>query len=262
MLQYIPFETIKLGPIPIQVWGLFVVLGFGAGILFSYFRAKKIYSESVSSGVEKRSREITEHIFNLGFWALLGGIVGSRVMFIFYDFKYFLENPLNIFKVWHGGMAIYGGVLLAMLFCYLYIRKHKLNFWQLSDLLAPGLALGLVVGRIGCFLIHDHIGYVMKILRFWGINYFGEIRHEIALYLILSNFLLFLALLILQKFIKKQGQLFLVFLLWYSIARLLIDSLRDFEVRYYNLMISQWIAIVVIIVAIIYLFKRQRAKNN
>lgn len=247
MFSYYPLETIKLGPIPIQVWGLLVALGFLVGTLFSYFRAKakKIHPD---------------HILDLAFWSLLGGILGSRLLFVFGNLKYFLGNPLEIFSLWHGGMSIFGGILLAILFDFLYIKRKKMNFWQLADLISPGLALGLAIGRIGCFLIHDHIGIVMKKPHFWGINYFGEIRHEISLYLILSNFLLFLAILILQKYLKKRGQLFLVFLLWYSIARLILDNLRDFEVRYYGLMISQWIAIAVIIIVVVYFLKKQYKK--
>lgn len=248
MISYTPFETIHLGPVLIQVWGLSVTLGFGIGILLSYFRAKKANINP-------------DHILNLAFWSFLGGILGSRLLFVFGDLKYFLRNPLEIFALWHGGMSIFGGILLAILFNLLYIKRKKLNFWQLADLVSPGLALGLAIGRIGCFLIHDHIGKVMQKPYFWGMNYFGEIRHEIALYLILSNFLLFLVLMILSRYIKKEGVLFLIFLLWYSLARLSIDSLRDFEIRYYGLMVSQWISIFLIL-AVLYLFVRKFILKN
>ncbi|MEW6407606.1 MAG: prolipoprotein diacylglyceryl transferase [Patescibacteria group bacterium] len=247
MIQYTPLEIIHLGSIPIQTWGLLVALGFLVGTLFSYFRAKKANINP-------------DHILNLAFWSLLGGILGSRLLFVFGDLKYFLENPLEIFSLWHGGMSIFGGVLLAILFDLLYIKRKKLNFWQLADLVSPGFALGLAIGRAGCFLIHDHIGKVMQKPYFWGINYFGEIRHEVALYLILSNFLLFLVLLALPRYIRKEGLLFLIFLLWYSIARFFIDSLRDFEVRYYDLMISQWIAIVIVVLVVVCFLKNRLKK--
>lgn len=243
MLSYFPLETINLGFFSIKTWGVFVALGFGGGLLFTYFHVKKL------------KQEYRAHLLNLGFWALLGGISGSRLLFILGDLKYFFENPKEIFQLWHGGMSIFGGILLAIFFCYLYIKKHKLNFWQIGDLLSPGLALGLAIGRIGCFLIHDHLGVVMKTPRPWGINYFGEVRHEISLYLILSNFLLFLGTWIFSRYIKKEGVLFLIFLLWYGGSRLLIDSLRDFETRYYGLMISQWLALAIIIFVLGYLGK-------
>lgn len=251
MISYFPIETVYLGPVPIRVWGLFVALGFLAGILLSRFLAKK-------------DKALQRHIINLGFWSFLGGIVGSRLLFILTDLKYFFNNPVEIFQIWHGGMSILGGLLLAIFFGFLYVRRHRLNFWKLGDLMAPGLALGLVVGRIGCFLIHDHIGKIMTTPRFWGVNYFGEIRHENALYLIISNALMFVFLLILRHFTKKEGMVFLGFLAWYSLARLCLDFFRDFEVKYLNLTDAQWFSIAILTFLFLYLLflnSKRKAQN-
>ena len=253
MISYFPIEIIHLGPIPIRAWGLLVALGFLVGILFSRFLARK-------------DKNLQEHIVNLGLWSLLGGIFGSRLLFILTDFKYFLNNPIEIFQIWNGGMSIVGGLILAILFNYLYIQKHKLNFWKLGDLIAPGLALGLAIGRVGCFLIHDHVGTVMAVPHFWGINFEGQIRHENALYLILSNALMFVFLLILRHFAKKEGMVFLGFLAWYSLARISLDFFRDFEVKYFNLTDAQWLSIGIILFAFFYLIflklKMQSSKRK
>ena len=247
MIPYLLFEKIDLGPISIQVWGLFVVLAFCFALFIAYHEAKRL---KISS----------RHIFNLGAYSLLGALVGARLFYVAVHWNFYYRNFLDIFKIWQGGLILYGGAIFAFLIDLMYIRKHKLNFWQIADLAAPAVAFGLFVGRIGCFAIHDHLGKVMDRPWPWGINYFGEIRHETALYSALNGLLMFLGMWMIRKRIKKEGVLFLIFLVWYSVARFIIDAFRDFDIRVWGLTGSQYISIILFLVAaylLLFRFKRK-----
>lgn len=243
MIPYKPIETINLGFLSLKVWGFMVALGFLAGFLLAIFEAKR---KNIKS----------DHIFNLGFYSLFGGIVGSRLLYVIFDWKYYSVNFWESFKIWQGGMVFHGGFFLAFLLDYIYIKRKKLNFWQIADLIVPCLALGIFIGRIGCFLIHDHLGITMKNPHFWAINYFNQPRHEIGMYLSLNGLLMFLFFWFIRKRIKKVGLLFCLFLLWYSLVRFFVDYLRDFEIRYLGLMPVQYISIIVFLFVLCLIFKK------
>lgn len=243
MIPYKIFETISLGPIKIQVWGFMVALAF----LFALFLGL----------VEAQRKKIKQnHILNLTFYLLLGGILGGRLSFVIVHLDFYSKNFWEIFKIWEGGMIFYGGALLAFFFGFLYVRKHRLSFWQIADLVAPSLALGIFIGRIGCFLIHDHLGKIMKHPLFFGINYFGEIRHEPALYELASALLIFLVLWLIRKKIKKEGLLFIIFLLSYSGARFFIDYFRELDLRFFWLTGSQYLSSILFFIGLWFLRKK------
>jgi phosphatidylglycerol:prolipoprotein diacylglycerol transferase len=249
MIPYKIFETIPLGPFKIQVWGLMVALAFLSAFFLAIAEAKR----------KKINRD---HVINLTFYLLLGGILGGRLSFVLVHLDFYLKNFWEIFKIWQGGMIFYGGALLAFLFGFLYIKKHRLNFWQIADLTAPSLALGLFVGRIGCFLIHDHLGKTMKHPMFFGIDYFGEVRHEPALYELVFGLLMFLVLWFIRKRIKKEGLLFLIFLFSYSVVRFFIDYFREFDERLLGLTGSQYVSLVLFFLALWFLLFKFRTVHK
>ena len=149
--------------------------------------------------------------------------------------------------------------MLALVFSALYIKIKKLNFWQIADLLVPGMALGNFFGRLGCLAIHDHIGTITAMP--WGMEYFGEVRHEPMIYEALSSLAMFFFFLWWRKRLKYQGLLFLTFLVWYSAARLLFDFFRSDDLpfsdaRYFGLTAAQHLSVLIIII-VIYIFWRK-----
>ena len=92
-----------------------------------------------------------EQMANLFFYILLAGTVGARLFYVLVEEPHLISTPLEIFKIWQGGLVYYGGLIGALLMGIGYCFKHRLSFFKVVDVFAPGLALGHVFGRIGCF---------------------------------------------------------------------------------------------------------------
>ncbi len=120
--------------------------------------------------IRRLSRTIspdTKHITNATLYSLIGGIVGARLFYIFHHFQDFKEDPASAFALWHGGMEFYGGVILAIIIIFFYLLFHKLPIHRYLDILAMGLMLALVFGRVGCLLNGCCYGKPTKLP--WGI---------------------------------------------------------------------------------------------
>ncbi len=234
MIPFFSYNQIQIGPITLYPWGFFIGLAFLVGYLLSLNQAKK-------QGIEEKK------IFWLFIWIFIGIMVGSRLFYILQFPKRFLDNPIDIFKFSAGGLMLAGGLIGALILGGLYLKKAKLNFLKTADILAPAIALGIFIGRIGCFLINDHQGGITKLP--WAIQWAdGSLRHPIALYLSLNGLILFFVLWKLRKKLTKPGQLFFVFLIWYAISRFSLDFLRASDTvladpHYWGLTISQWLGL-------------------
>jgi phosphatidylglycerol:prolipoprotein diacylglycerol transferase len=246
MIPYKPIETISLGPITIRTWGLMVALGFLAALLVGVYEAK-------------RKKINVDHIYSICLYAIIFGLLGGRLFYVAAHLDHYRQNPLSVLKIWEGGMVFYGGFLAASLAICLYIRKHKLDIWKIADIVALSLGVGIFFGRIGCYLIGDHMGKITDF--FLGVTYFGEIRHNTALYSSLAGLVIFLILWFLKNRIRISGVLFIIFIFWYSVTRFFIDQFRDFDIRLYGLTGSQFLSIIVFFVAIYLLRYRLESKK-
>jgi phosphatidylglycerol:prolipoprotein diacylglycerol transferase len=123
----------------VKSYGLMMVIGFLACV----------------SLIRHLSRDFTpnpQHITNAALYSLIGGVVGARLFFVIHYFDKFRSNPLDVFAIWHGGLELAGGVVAAIIVILLYMRYYRLPIRRYLDVLAIGLMLALVFGRIGCFL--------------------------------------------------------------------------------------------------------------
>ena len=252
MIPYIFIDEIKIGFLTLHFWGIMVSLGFIVSIFVnSYFAKKRGFSK--------------EHIFDLSFWIIICSLLGGRLFhIIFYDLGYYLNAPIEIFKIWNGGMSVTGGFLGAFIAGFFYFRKHDLKFLEVVDNYVFALPLGLAIGRIGCAFIHDHPG--IETTFFLGVNYPSGIRHDLGLYLSLYNFAIFLSFLVICRKYKKRGILFISYLFLYGIGRFLLDFLRTWDEpmsdsRYFMLTPAQYFSIVIVCVAI-FLFFRLKNKTD
>jgi len=234
-MPYFSYTQIQLGPIILQTWGLFLGLAFLIGYLIVLKQAQK-------HNIEQKK------IVWLTFFLFLSGILGARLAYVL---QYNIDLS-KFFYVWEGGLAFHGGLLGALIIGWIYVKKTKLNFWQIVDILVPVIALGIFIGRIGCSLINDHQGIITSLP--WAIKWpDGTFRHPVAEYLALNGLIMFFVLSFLQERLKKTGQLFIIFLAWYSLARFSLDFIRVGDPYYWGLTASQWISLFILIYVIIYI---------
>ncbi|MFC1617899.1 prolipoprotein diacylglyceryl transferase [Patescibacteria group bacterium] len=255
MLPYGPITEFAIGSFKIQSWGLMVALGFLVGIWLIMYQAKK-------EGYKR------EKLLDLILVIFISAIIGSRVFYVFLFWSEFSGNWLDAFKVWQGGMVFYGGFIFAILGWIVYAKVKKLNFWKLADWGAPALALGLAIGRIGCHLIRDHIGIPTTLP--WGVEFEGVIRHETAMYSVLANLIIFLLLWFwLRKLKLPTGYLFAIYLIWYSVTRIIIDFLRAYDLSHADprffasgdfggMTISQIISLGIVAICLFFLYRLKK----
>jgi len=146
----------SIGEFHLRSYGLMIALGIIAGTLIARNLAKK---EGLDSDL----------VMDFVLYAVIFGIMGARVWEVVFSWSNFADNPLSALKFWNGGMSIQGAVAGGLIFTLWFIRRHKLDFWQFADVLAPGLILGQAIGRIGCFLNGDAYGIPAK--SWFGVVY-------------------------------------------------------------------------------------------
>lgn len=253
MIPYFTVTTWHLGPIPIHAWGLLVSLGILAGAYASAWLAKKRNQKPAV-------------IWDLTTWVILGAFVMARVFHVaFYNFEYYAADPAKIFTIWEGGWSIMGGFVGAVIAGVWYLKHKKVNVWEYADTAIFGLPLGLFIGRLGCFLIHDHPGKVTNF--FLGVQYpDGLVRHDLGLYLSLVGLDLFLGYLLLLKIRIKTGTFIILFLLWYGLVRFALDFLRAtdgaiVDARYWGLTPAQYGSLFMIGLGITFLLKKKKASE-
>jgi len=147
----IPFIHVTL-----KSYGLMMVIGFLAAVYL----------------IRRLSRNITpdpQLITNAALYSLIGGVVGARLFYVIHYFEHFKENPASVFAIWHGGLELLGGVILAITIILFYLLYHKLPVRQYLDILAIALMLALVFGRIGCLLNGCCFGKPTELP--WGIRF-------------------------------------------------------------------------------------------
>lgn len=241
----------EIGFLTLRSYGLMMALGFAAGIALSVSLNRK----------EKRPDEL---ILDLSVWIMFGAIAGARALYVLVEPEQFVGLPWwEKVAVWKGGLVYYGGLIGAALTAYVWLRKYKQPIWLVADCLAPGLALGQVFGRIGCFLNGCCYGRVSEAhgLVFPSIGdnqpHLPVQLYEAAFVLVLAGFLAWF-----KPRRSYPGQVFVLYILLYSIGRFILEIFRGDAER--GVLISnslspgQWISIVGVIFAIGMQFYKSR----
>lgn len=258
---------ISIGPINIYWYGLFIIMGIITGLLItiklvSYYNLNK------------------NTIIDLAFWLILGGIVGARIYHIFLEFSYYLINPLNIFKIWQGGLAIHGSLIAGILIIWFYAKKIKINFWLLASVIVPGLTLAQAIGRWGNYFNQELFGLPTDLP--WGIpiNFLNrpteylsfEYFHPTFLYESVGSLVIFLILISIHAWIiKKSGQksialyalCVIYYAILYSILRFSLEFIRiDKTPITLGLRWPQIISLLIIIISTFTLLKNKKNYVN
>lgn len=252
--------TIDLGFISIHYYSLFIFLGIIIGGQLVIKEAKKFgFTE--------------DFIVNLLFGAILIGIIGARLYFVLFNFDYYIANPLEIFAVWNGGLAIHGGIIFALIFIIVYLKTKNINILLVLDCIVVGLIIGQAIGRWGNFFNGEAHGptttlahlqdihlpeFIINGMNIGGTYYIPTFFFE-SLWCLIG----FIVLLIFRRLRKnKIGMLTSIYLVWYGIGRFFIEGLRTDSLMLFNLKAAQFVSLFMIISGIIlFIICLKKSKN-
>jgi len=240
----------EFGPIAIHAYGVFITAACLAGMGWAMREARL-------RGL------VHELVPKVCFSALIGAILGARLLYVLIDLKHFAANPLEIFAFWNGGLVFSGGFLLGSLFGCWRLRNEG-NILEWLDCFAPGVALGQAIGRIGCFMAGCCYG--SKTFVPWAVTFTDPERlaplyqplHPSQLYHSLAGLLTFGILILTKRKLATPGKLTGLFLVLFSSFRISIEFFRaDYRGDFGVLSATQFIAAALLLPGLFLLFHKQ-----
>ena len=214
---------LKIGKISIFSYGFCIAVGFVVAIALAKKEARRVNADP-------------DAIMDLSFYIILAALIGSRLFYVVTTPETFLSDPLEIFKIWNGGLVFYGGFIFALITALAYMFKKQMNVWQTADILAPVVPLGQFFGRIGCFLAGCCFGKVCDLP--WAVTFAhpeslaptGIPLHPSQLYHAAGNLMIFLFLWCYRKHKVYNGQLLWLYVTIYGAVRAFLEIFRgDFR---------------------------------
>ncbi len=249
----------ELGPITVYTYGVLLAAAYLLGLKFAMVRAKAIGLDAV-------------RVLDLGIYIIISALVGAKLLLLITDFRSFRADPRELLTLARSGGVFYGGLILAVIVALWYIRRAGLPLWTTCDVFAPGIALGHVVGRFGCFFAGCCYGKPTTLP--WGITFtdpfaaanvgtpLGVHLHPTQLYEAGAEGLILLGLLLTEKKGKPYpGRTFWLYILLYAVSRFIIEYFRGDERGTVGIFsTSQFISLVLAPLAIGMLVYLARAK--
>jgi phosphatidylglycerol:prolipoprotein diacylglycerol transferase len=244
----------SFGNFKIFSYGLFVALAFIISMYYLSYSLNKLKSKIFSQ----------EKLYSFFVYLFFFGILGARAFYILINLKEYIVSPLDIFKVWQGGLVYYGGFIAVVVFSIIYCKVRNIQVLFLGDFFSPALALGHAIGRIGCFFAGCCYGKETNMP--WGVVFkdkeslaiLGEHLHPTQIYESLGNLFIFFILLFYMKKERKVGNVFAVYLILYAILRFVVECFRgdDRGLYYFQLSISQNISIILVVIGVFIICKK------
>lgn len=204
-----------------------------------------------------------EDIFNLSIYLIPICIISARIYYVVFNLQYFLREPIQIFNIRSGGLAIYGGIIGGVITTIIYCKKHKIDILNMLDYIVPTLALGQAIGRWGNFINVEAYGEETSNFLRMGIIENGVYKevHPAFLYESIATLLIFFILIILQKKREYKGQVTYIYLILYSFVRIFIEGIRCDSLMFLNVRISQILSVVIFVTfCIVLLYKNKKSK--
>jgi len=249
----------KFGPIEVRFYGLMYVVAIIVG---SYL---------IKREVRRKGINLTEdQVLNFIIWTVIGGVVGARVYYVIFNPGYYLSYPLEIPALWHGGLAIHGGLIGGFCAAWLYLRSREVRFWRMADAVAPILILGQAFGRFGNFMNGDAHGRPTRLP--WGIVFPPESiagsefpdtpLHPTMLYELFLNLGIFSILwFVLRKGGRKDGFVFASYIVMYSASRLFVEHFRADSLMLGPLRAAQLVSVLLALTVLGVIFKKRLWKR-
>ena len=230
-----PIREFSIGPMHIHMYGLVIALGLICAALYASRRAKEF-------GLTQ------DHILDGVLWVTPFAILCARAYYCVFQWEMYRENPISVLYIWEGGLAIYGGVLGAILGVIVFCKKRKISLWATLDVVALGFLIGQSAGRWGNFFNREAFGGVTDCFLRMGlyntVTGVVEYHHPTFLYESVWNLVGFAALHFLSKRRQYDGQVALGYAAWYGLGRAVIEGLRtdSLYITGTNIRVSQLLA--------------------
>ena len=249
--------TLNINPVAFMIgskeifwYALIILTGFFAGFGFVYATCEK-------RGVKK------DNAWDIAFYGLISGIIGARIYYVLFALDE-MKTFWDVFKIWNGGLAIYGGIIAAFISTFVYCKIKKIKVLNAYDVCVPGLFIGQAIGRFGNFVNAEVYG--KKTALPWGMSINGsDMVHPVFLYESLWNVVGLILIIAFRDNKKTDGQVACFYVFWYSLGRFFLEGMRDTKYILYAipnvLGISQIIAIIGTVGAVVVFVILQR-KNS
>jgi phosphatidylglycerol:prolipoprotein diacylglycerol transferase len=215
---------VELGPITIYSYGVLLAAAYLAGLWLATARAR-------AAGLD------ASKVLDLGIWVIIAALVGAKALLLVVDFRHFTSSWQEFLTLLRSGGVFYGGLIAAIVVCIYLLRKHRLPLWQSADLFAPGIALGYMVGRLGCLLAGCCYGKATDVP--WAVTFTDPVAnlnvgtplnaplHPTQLYESAAGLVILVVLLALERRGRRyHGRTFWTFVLLYSVSRFVIEFFR------------------------------------
>lgn len=197
--------------VDIAWYGLLIAIGMMLGVLLAVKRAKNI-------GVTE------EVVYDIALWSIPAGVLGARIYYVIFNLDYYSSDWSRILQFRQGGLAIHGGIIVGFIVGYLICQKNKVNFLSMADVAAPSMILGQAIGRWGNYFNQEAYGRPTELP--WAIMIDGVNVHPTFLYESIWNIIVMIGLILYTKKKKVEGEIFFLYLIFYSIGRFFIEGLR------------------------------------
>ena len=249
--------AIQLGPISIRWYAIFIV----SGLLLAVYLAMK---------EAPRRKIIPDDILDFILIAFPLAIIGARVYYVIFDWSYYASQPFSeVFAIWNGGLAIYGGLITGAIVLFVFSYYRAINPLDFLDVAAPGVMIAQAIGRWGNFINQEAYGKIVD-----NLNYLpsfiknqmyidGSYRVPTFLYESLWNLLGFIIIMALRhrpRFLK-QGEIAFFYLIWYGCGRFVIEGMRTDSLMLFGIRVSQWLSAILIAIGIVLIIWRRKQKD-
>ena len=249
--------AIQFGSISIRWYAIFIV----SGLLLAVYLAMK----------EAPHRKIIpDDILDFILVAFPIAIIGARIYYVLFDWSYYADQPLSeLFAIWNGGLAIYGGLITGAIVLFVFSYYRAINPLDFLDIAAPGVMIAQAIGRWGNFINQEaygkavsHLIYLPNVIK-KQMYIDGSYRVPTFLYESLWNLLGFTIIMCLrhQPRFLKQGEVTFFYLIWYGCGRFVIEGMRTDSLMFLGLRVSQWLSALLVVVGIILTIWRRRQND-
>lgn len=225
--------------------------------------------------IEGRKRQIeSDDFIDLLLWAVPLGYVGARIYYVIFEWQYYAQHPDQIIAIWNGGIAIYGGLLAGLVVLLIFCYKKMLPPFLMLDIITPGVMAAQILGRWGNFINQEAHGgpttlgflqslhlpnFIISQMKINGVYYQPTFLYESFFNLI---GLILILVLRHRKHLFKQGEIFMLYLAWYSVVRFFVEGMRtDSLYLWGSIRVSQLLSLILLVIVIgLFIYRRKVVK--